>query len=76
MKFNKLGMPDTPVRLSDLDVLNAGERQLRMNLRNAWMAEPARGVRLRAIELAGQGRRFEALVLLELACDIYAESDE
>lgn len=48
-------------------------RQLRMNIRNAWMAESARNVREEAVNRAAQGKWFEAAVLFELACDVYDE---
>lgn len=49
--------------LSDLN------RNLRMNIRNAWLAESEADIRAAAVDRAAQGKWFEAAVLFELACD-------
>ena len=49
--------------------LTALNRQLRMNIRNAYLAETAQDIRVEAMNRAAQGKWFEAAVLLELALD-------
>lgn len=49
--------------------MNEFERQLRMNIRNAWLAESTERIREEALSRAAQGKYFEAFCLLELALD-------
>ena len=53
----------TSAGLSDID------RQHRMNIRNAWLAESVTDIRAAAVDRAAQGKWFEAAVLFELALD-------
>jgi hypothetical protein len=59
-------MPINTISQLNLTVL---ERSLRMNIRNAWLAESVEDVRVEAVSRAGQGKWFEAAVLFELALD-------
>ena len=56
------------MRIGQLE-LSALNRQLRMNIRNAYLAETAQDIRAEAMNRAAQGKWFEAAVLLELALD-------
>lgn len=50
------------------------QRQLRSNLRNAWLAESATDITNEASNRAKQDKWFETAVLLELACEVYEEN--
>ena len=54
--------------LSEAD-LSIDQRNLRMNIRNAFLAENVTVLRLEAIRRANEGRWFEVSCLLELACE-------
>ena len=54
--------------LSDVG-LSSAQRQLRMNIRNAYLAESVRTLRLAAVARAIDGKWFEACCLLELASE-------
>ena len=45
------------------------ERTLRMNIRNAWLAESSEDIRNEAKNRAAQNKWFEAYCLLELASE-------
>ena len=50
--------------------------KLRMNIRNAYLAESVEACRAEAKEREAQGRFFEAWCLLELAWEKHDESEE
>ena len=54
--------------LSEAD-LSIDQRNLRMNIRNAFLAENVTVLRLEAIRRGNEGRWFEVSCLLELACE-------
>jgi len=56
------------MKLSDANLTDF-ERLLRMNIRNAWLAESVEDLRKEAVERGAQGKWFEAACLLELACE-------
>ena len=58
----------TIVSIGQLD-LESDKRNIRMNLRNAWLAASVADIRKEAMRWAAQGKWFEAAVLLELALD-------
>jgi len=62
------------VRIGQLE-LTALDRNLRMSIRNAWLAESKEDIQAEAMGRAAQGKWFEAAVLLELACEARSEDD-
>jgi len=49
--------------------LTRWEKMLRMNIRNAYLAESVATLRAEAVHRAAQGKWFETAVLLELATE-------
>ena len=49
------------------------QRELRRNIRNAWLAENSLSIREEAINRAAQGKWYECSCLMELALDIIEE---
>ena len=49
------------------------ERQLRMHIRNAWLAESVDDIRTEAVNRATQNKWFECSCFLELALEIAEE---
>ncbi len=50
--------------------LTALDKSLRMNIRNAWLAESVEKIRVEAINRAAQKKWFETAVLFELALEV------
>lgn len=57
------------IRLSDHDCLDKMQHLIRMNIRNAYLAESVETLRKEALNRGAQGKWFEAACLLELASE-------